>query len=114
MTATIQGNLIKNSEARLTNIGIRGTQVVSDSKGWLKDSFSNWLRSWFTETNFFHRQFEDLSLAIYWRSSWRSARWGIPLAEVEAPPARQANRIGKSTGVGADAPSRGNWRFMTT
>ena len=60
-----QGNLIKNTEAKLTNIGIRGTQVASDSKTWMKDSFSNWLRTWFTESNFFIVSSKILSLLIY-------------------------------------------------
>jgi hypothetical protein len=48
-----QGNLIKNTEAKLTNIGIRGSQAASDSKAWMKDSITSWLHSWFTESHFF-------------------------------------------------------------
>jgi len=60
-----QNNVIKTAEARLTNIGIRGTQAAADSKSWLKDSLRNWLRTWFTETNFFIVSSKLLSLLIY-------------------------------------------------
>ena len=60
-----QGNLIKNTEARLTNIGIRGTEVAADDKNRMKDSLSNWLKTWFTETNFFIVSSKILSLLIY-------------------------------------------------
>ncbi len=60
-----QGNLIKNTEARLTNIGIRGTEVAADDKNRMKDSLSNWLKSWFTETNFFIVSSKILSMLIY-------------------------------------------------
>jgi len=60
-----QGNLIKNTEAKLTNLGIRGSETVSENKNKMKESLSNWLKTWFTETNFFIVSSKILSLLIY-------------------------------------------------
>lgn len=56
-----QGNLIKNAEAKLTNVAIRGTNSADNVHDWMK----NLLRSWFTESNFFIVSSKIIAWAIY-------------------------------------------------
>jgi hypothetical protein len=56
-----QGSLLKSTEAGLTNIGIKGTSAVSNTKSWFKDS----LRNWFQDPNFFMVSSKLLGGLIY-------------------------------------------------
>jgi len=107
-----QGNLIKNSEARLTNIGIRGTQVVSDSKG-LAEGFIQQLAALVVHRDeFLHRQFEDFEPGdLPGVSSWRSARWGDSSGRSGSSASAPGESDWKIYRRRRRAPRAGNWRF---
>ena len=56
-----QGNLLKDAEAKLTNVGIRGTNSADNLRSSMKESW----KSWFTEANFFIVSSKIIAWAIY-------------------------------------------------